>query len=105
MLFMVKVKLRGSDRKNIFVTNLPKNFVDSKTIERLYMLRWEVEVYFRDLIQTVHLEQWHSHDEENSQITLKIEIQKSRSSVHISELSDDVEMKKGQPPERTFKEL
>lgn len=43
-----------------FATNLPLKHVKEKTIKHLYRLRWEVENSFRDLTQTMKIEQWHS---------------------------------------------
>jgi IS4 transposase len=44
----------------VFATNLPKTWLSAQTIRELYSLRWEVENSFRNLVQTLGVEQWHS---------------------------------------------
>jgi hypothetical protein len=49
-----------TDKKDVFVTNLPWKWLHASVIQRLYQLRWEVETSFKDLVSTMKLEQWHS---------------------------------------------
>lgn len=44
----------------LFMTNLPVYWVEEQTVAALYGLRWEVENSFRDWVNTLKLEQWHS---------------------------------------------
>lgn len=47
-------------KKDVFVTNLPWRWLSGGLIQRLYRLRWECETSFRDLCDTMKMEQWHS---------------------------------------------
>lgn len=57
---VVKIFNRKTNEWAAFATNLPLRYVKEKTIKHLYRLRWEVENSFRDLTQTMKIEQWHS---------------------------------------------
>ena len=58
---MIKFKLPGSKKKDVFISNLPFNWITKETILKLYALRWECETSFRDLVySTFKAEQWHS---------------------------------------------
>lgn len=60
-LHLIKIKNpRKENEFAVFLTNLPASWVDADTIQKLYALRWEVENSFRDLAQTLRIEQWHS---------------------------------------------
>ena len=43
-----------------YATNAPKWLIDRSDIPELYALRWESEVFNRDLTETMKIEQWHS---------------------------------------------
>lgn len=47
-------------KKDVFVTNLPWRWLSAQLIGRLYRLRWECESSFKDLCDTMKMEQWHS---------------------------------------------
>jgi hypothetical protein len=47
-------------KKDVFVTNLPWRWLNAQVIQRLYRCRWECENSFRDLCDTMKVEQWHS---------------------------------------------
>ena len=47
-------------KKDIFVTNLPWRWLSPSLIQKLYRCRWECESSFKDLCDTMKLEQWHS---------------------------------------------
>lgn len=47
-------------KKDVFVTNLPWRWLHAGVIQRLYLKRWEVETSFKDVVDTMKLEQWHS---------------------------------------------
>jgi hypothetical protein len=58
---LIKIQLKGKEEKvGVFATNLPLDWVNVDTISHLYTLRNEVEVSFKDLIETMRIEQWHS---------------------------------------------
>lgn len=61
---LIKIKnpkaKKSKDRVRVLATNLPKSWHDFKTMDSLYRLRWEVETSFKDLADTMKLEQWHS---------------------------------------------
>jgi hypothetical protein len=59
-LYLVKLKNKKHKRYEIFVTNLPRTLWALESLERLYRLRWEVEQSFRDLTDTLKIEEWHS---------------------------------------------
>lgn len=64
LIHLIKIKnpkaKKIEDRVMVFATNLPRSWLNPTTINHLYALRWEVETSFRDLIQTMKIEQWHS---------------------------------------------
>ena len=47
-------------KKDVFLTNLPWRWLNASLIQRLYLRRWEVESSFKDLVDTMKIEQWHS---------------------------------------------
>lgn len=58
---LIKFPLKSEKEKiGVFATNLPIDWVNVETISHLYTLRNEVEVSFKDLIETLRIEQWHS---------------------------------------------
>ena len=57
---LIKIRNPKNNEWMYFASNLPFGLVSEKTISNLYRLRWEVENGFRDFIQTIRLEQWHS---------------------------------------------
>lgn len=60
LIHLIKIKPPGAQETLIFATNLPVSWVTPELILRLYGLRWEVEVSFKDLLETMKIEQWHS---------------------------------------------
>lgn len=59
-LYLIKVKNATTGKYDVFATNLPDSWRVEETIKDLYALRWEVETSFRDLTETMKIEQWHS---------------------------------------------
>ena len=57
-MHLVKVETPGG--KQVYVTNLPKSLVQKQEMKNLYRMRWEIELYFRDLSTSLTLEKWHS---------------------------------------------
>ena len=49
-----------SGKKDVFVTNLQWRWLGPQLIQYLYLKRWEVENSFKDLVDTMKMEQWHS---------------------------------------------
>ena len=60
LIHLVKMKPPGAKGVLVFATNLPQSWIIPELILRLYGLRWEVEVSFKDLLETMKVEQWHS---------------------------------------------
>jgi Transposase DDE domain len=58
--WLIKVKNEKTGETDVFATNLPRSWINRKTIQGLYMQRWEVEDSFRQLTETHRIEQWHS---------------------------------------------
>lgn len=59
-VYLVKVKNQKTGTYDVFATNLPESWRTEETLNNLYSLRWEVETSFRDLTETIKIEQWHS---------------------------------------------
>jgi hypothetical protein len=61
-LTLIKVKNPNNKKQpfDVFATNLPAEMITETVIKNLYTKRWEVENSFRDMVQTMKLEQWHS---------------------------------------------
>lgn len=57
---VIKIKNPKTGEWDCFASNLPLRLVTSKTVRKLYNLRWEVENAFRDWTETLKIEQWHS---------------------------------------------
>jgi hypothetical protein len=57
---LLKLKSPKSGEISIFATNLPKRFLKDERVKELYSMRWGVETSFRDLTDTLKMEQWHS---------------------------------------------
>jgi len=57
---LIKVLNEQTGETDVFVTNLPRGWINRKTIQALYMQRWEVEDSFRQLTETHKIEQWHT---------------------------------------------
>jgi hypothetical protein len=51
------------DEPSVFITDLPRAWVTEPIVRDLYSKRWQVETSFRELIQTIRIEQWHSKSE------------------------------------------
>ena len=59
-IYMIKVKNPKTGKKEVFITDMPKSWCTPLMIQKLYNLRWEVETSFKDLVDTLKLQQWHS---------------------------------------------
>jgi hypothetical protein len=59
-LRMIKVINPRNKTSIVFITNLRSDQISSKEIEILYQRRWSIEVSFRDLTQSLKLNQLHS---------------------------------------------
>lgn len=59
-LFLVKAWNGRANEWSVFITNLPSSWIKHRLIRKLYRLRWEVEISFKELTATTKIEQWHS---------------------------------------------
>jgi hypothetical protein len=59
-IHLIKFTRPGAQEAIVYATNLPRAWIKRELITRLYDLRWEVEVSFKDLLETMKIEQWHS---------------------------------------------
>lgn len=57
---LFKVVNPATGKKDVFVTNLPWKWLKPLLIQRLYRCRWECETSFKDVCDSMKLEQWHS---------------------------------------------
>lgn len=57
---LIKINNPKTKKPDVFVTNLPEQWLTKNIIASLYTKRWGVENSFRDLTQTMQAEQWHS---------------------------------------------
>lgn len=62
-LRVVRFKLSDDTYENIIIT-LPENELSTEEIKTLYNLRWNIELSFRDLKQTIVTEQFHCKNRE-----------------------------------------
>jgi hypothetical protein len=61
LIQMFKIENPKTGAVDVYITNLPKmKWLTPDVVRRLYRLRWEVENSFRDLAETMKLQQWHS---------------------------------------------
>lgn len=58
-VMLIKVYNPKAKQDDVFVTNLPDEWLTKSIIENLYTKRWEVENSFRVAVQTMQCEQWH----------------------------------------------
>lgn len=58
--YLIKWKNAKTGKWLCFMTNLPKSWANEKMIGTLYRKRWEVETSFREITETMKVEQWHS---------------------------------------------
>lgn len=63
-LRVVRFRLSDTTYENI-ITNLPEKEFPRDEIKTLYKLRWDIELSFRDLKQTIAAEQFHCKKREN----------------------------------------
>lgn len=61
-LYLVKLKSNQAGADYVYVTNLPKKLRTKENIRKLYNMRWEVEVSFKNLAEIQKVEQFHSRD-------------------------------------------
>jgi hypothetical protein len=59
-VYLYKLKHRKQKETIVLATN--KSGLSSEEVRDLYRLRWEVENSFRDFVETLPMEQWHSKD-------------------------------------------
>lgn len=59
-VYLIKVKNPKTGGIEVFATNLPKPWRNRQLIKKLYLLRWEVENFFREFTAITKGEQWHS---------------------------------------------
>jgi hypothetical protein len=59
-LTQVKVINPKTGKHEVYVTNLKESWVNPKIIYEIYRMRWEAEVAFKELSETLKIEQWHS---------------------------------------------
>ena len=59
-LFLIKIANPRLKKDYIYITNLPKELRTKSNIRKLYNMRWEVEVSFKNLAQAQKVEQFHS---------------------------------------------
>ncbi len=57
---LIKIYNPKSKEVNVFATNLPEEWLTKNIIESLYAKRWEVENSYRDFVQNLRANQWHS---------------------------------------------
>ena len=57
---LIKIRNHKGQVTDVFATNLPECLIKTKVITGLYTKRWEVENSFKDMVQTMKIEQWHS---------------------------------------------
>lgn len=59
-LRLIKVRHPKTKEISVFVTNIPQKIFTRLDLERMYLKRWEVETSFKDLTDTLKIDQWHS---------------------------------------------
>jgi Transposase DDE domain len=57
---LFKIKNRKTKNEIVLATNLFFDWVSHETVYKLYFTRWEVEVSFRDLVQSLKIEDFHA---------------------------------------------
>ncbi len=57
---LFKIKNRKTKNEMVLATNLFFDWVSHETVYKLYFTRWEVEVSFRDLVQSLKIEDFHA---------------------------------------------
>lgn len=57
---LIRVKNPKTGENSFFATNMERNKFSNKEILELYSRRWNIETSFRDLTETMNLENWHS---------------------------------------------
>lgn len=60
-IYLFKVKHKKKKETHVYATSLKG--ITLQEAEELYRLRWDVENYFRDLVNNLPVEQWHSQSE------------------------------------------
>ena len=58
-----KKEMNPEKRVAVYATNLLEDWLDHVTIYKLYCMRWEVETSFKDLVQTLKVEDFHAKNE------------------------------------------
>jgi hypothetical protein len=57
---LFKIRNRKTKNEIVLATNLFFDWVSHETVYKLYFTRWEVEVSFRDLVQSLKIEDFHA---------------------------------------------
>lgn len=57
---LFKIKNRKTKTEMVLATNLFFDWVSHETVYKLYFTRWEVEISFRDLVQSLKIEDFHA---------------------------------------------
>lgn len=60
---LIKVIHPKTKEISVFATNLPVNWHNPDTIDNLYKMRWEAEIFQKEYMETAHGEVWHSKSE------------------------------------------
>ena len=63
-LTLIKIKHPKTAEISVFVTNLPQSWLDPERIANLYKMRWEIEIFQKDYMQSLHGEIWYSKSED-----------------------------------------
>lgn len=57
---LFRIKNPKTNKKDYFATTLPLEWLNNTTIRQLYNQRWDVETSFKDMTESLKVEQWHS---------------------------------------------
>jgi hypothetical protein len=61
-LRLIKVRHPRTKEISVFITNVSQRIFSRLELERLYLKRWEIETSFKDLVDTLKMDQWHSQN-------------------------------------------
>lgn len=56
----IKVKHPKTKATSVYVTNAPRELFSRQDLENIYQKRWEIEASFKDVVDTLKMDQWHS---------------------------------------------
>ncbi|MCB0415041.1 MAG: transposase, partial [Bdellovibrionales bacterium] len=57
---LFRIKNPKTQKKDYFATTLPLEWMNNTVIRQLYNQRWDVETSFKDMTESLKVEQWHS---------------------------------------------